>query len=36
MTGAAIVTAVVVWGIFIGGFVFSFSRMGRGKSKWED
>jgi len=35
MSAAAILTTVIMWLIFIAGFVFCFSRIGKG-GKWED
>lgn len=35
MTAAAVVTAIIMWLIFIGGLIFGFSRLGKGGS-WED
>ena len=35
MTTGAIVATIVMWLVFIGALVFSFSQMGKG-GKWED
>ena len=35
MSAGAIVAAVLMWLVFIGGFIFCFSRLGKGGS-WED
>ncbi len=35
MTAGAIISAIVVWIILLGGLGFCISRAGRG-SKWED
>jgi len=36
MNTGAIITTIVFWLIFIGGFSFFFSRIGKGGGKWED
>jgi len=35
MAAGAIISAIVIWVILLGGLGFCFSRLGRG-GKWED
>jgi len=35
MTAGAIISAIIIAAILIGGFAFCFSRLGKG-GKWED